>query len=309
MSLRAVTMACLVLGLLTVATVLGGVPTVAPVPPTLPETVRQGLETRSQALRQQYAALVAKNDAFAAQYGNRDIPKGSPEAQAALQAMAELKAAMDKYAADVEKFNKDVQAAGQEAKATPTSAKAPAATGKALSWEDGHPERKAWSDELRSAIKPNLGRLEMAEDIDKFAPNYKSLSESRQIDVWAALFVAIACYESEYNPHSILKETSGQDSVGLLQLSYENQAAYDLEPLDRKAKSLEDPLVNLRCGVKILAHWVEKDHVIAAGSSLKDGRGGARYWSNALGRPPPRRHSGDGEETGPGRVTAGRSRS
>ena len=97
--------------------------------------------------------------------------------------------------------------------------------------------------------------------------------------MWAALFAAIAYYESGYDPHSIFKEASGQNSVGLLQLSYEDQRAYGLEPLDRKARSLEDPLVNLRCGVRIMANLVARDHVIAGGSSLKDGRGGGRYWS------------------------------
>ena len=169
--------------------------------------------------------------------------------------------------------------AGPGTPAVPAVPAAPAATVKVLSWEGGHPERGAWSDELRSAIRPALANLELAQDIEKFAPNYKGLPESRRIDVWAALFVAIAYYESGYDPRSIFKETSGQDSVGLLQLSYEDQKPYGLEPLDRKARSLEDPLVNLRCGVKIMAHLVARDRVIAGGSSLKDGRGGGRYWS------------------------------
>jgi soluble lytic murein transglycosylase-like protein len=160
-----------------------------------------------------------------------------------------------------------------------------------LAWEIGHPERRAWSDELRRAVAASLPALEQATDVSRFAPNYTALSPSRRIEVWAALFVAIARFESGYDPHNVYREPFGQDSVGLLQLSYEDQAAYRLEPLDRRAKSLEDPLVNLRCGVKILARLVRRDGLIAAGTSLKDARGGARYWSTLW--PGPRHHLAD----------------
>lgn len=133
--------------------------------------------------------------------------------------------------------------------------------------------------------------LEQASDITRFAPNYATLPPPRRVEVWAAIFVAIARYESAYDPHNLYREPFGQDSVGLLQLSYEDQATYGLEPLDRQARSLEDPLVNLRCGVKILARLIRRDGVIAAGSSLKNARGGARYWSTLWSGP--RHHLAD----------------
>jgi hypothetical protein len=68
------------------------------------------------------------------------------------------------------------------------------------------------------------------------------------------------------------------DSIGLVQLSYEDEPIYYLEHLDRDAKSLEDPLVNLRCGVKIMSTLVAKDGVVAS-SEGGTHRGGARYWS------------------------------
>jgi hypothetical protein len=70
----------------------------------------------------------------------------------------------------------------------------------------------------------------------------------------------------------------GVDSVGLLQLSYEDEPIYHLEQLDRNTRSLEDPLVNLRCGVKIMSTLVAKDGVVASSNGGKH-RGGARYWS------------------------------
>ena len=49
----------------------------------------------------------------------------------------------------------------------------------------------------------------------------------------------------------------------MLQFSYEDQNTNTLEQLHRLQRSSENPLVKLRCGVKILAHLVAKDEVIA----------------------------------------------
>jgi hypothetical protein len=68
------------------------------------------------------------------------------------------------------------------------------------------------------------------------------------------------------------------DSVGLLQLSYEDQSAYHLEPLDRQRRTLEDPLVNLRCSMTIMAHLIARDRVVARGTG-DHSRGAAAYWS------------------------------
>lgn len=159
---------------------------------------------------------------------------------------------------------------------------APGATaqssGKVLVWENGHPERRAWSDELRRAIRSQIASLDKANDIEDFAPDYARLSTQDRVDVWAILVVAMARFETDnYDPTAKRLESSGQYSVGLLQLSYENESAYGLERLDREGKSLEDPLVNIRCGVKILAVLVAKDGVIASGTGSSS-RGGAKYW-------------------------------
>ena len=115
---------------------------------------------------------------------------------------------------------------------------------------------------------------------DQFAPGYSGLSASNQVRFWAELFVAIARFESNWKPNTIFHEPPplGVDSVGLLQLSYEDERNHHLEHLDRTAKSLENPLVNLRCGVKIMSNLVAKDGVVAS-SGTNGHRGGARYWS------------------------------
>ena len=73
------------------------------------------------------------------------------------------------------------------------------------------------------------------------------------------------------------REKDGFLSIGLFQISYRNQWHYGLEPL-ASAKVLEDPLVNIRSAVKIMAYLVDKDGVIASGSG-DNSLGGARFWS------------------------------
>jgi hypothetical protein len=115
---------------------------------------------------------------------------------------------------------------------------------------------------------------------DSFIPGYSALSPEMKIRFWCELVIAIAWFESSWNPRSIYHEPPplGVDSVGLLQLSYEDQDHYDLEHLDRQARRLEDPLVNLRCGVKILAKLVADNRVVER-SEGKKYSGAARYWS------------------------------
>ena len=147
-----------------------------------------------------------------------------------------------------------------------------------LSW-DSNPERKAWSSQLLESVASAKHELERGNP-ELFAPGYSGLGAQAQIKFWAELFVAMAKFESSWKPHEIFHEPPplGVDSVGLLQLSYEDEPRYHLEHLDRNAKSLEDPLVNLRCGVKIMSTLVAKDAVIASSDGGKH-RGGARYWS------------------------------
>jgi hypothetical protein len=147
-----------------------------------------------------------------------------------------------------------------------------------LSW-DTVEERKAWSAELLAAAALHKAELDRGNP-DLFIPGYLQLTPEQQLKFWAELVIGVAKFESSWKPHVIFHEPPplGIDSVGLLQLSYEDQSAYGLEPLSRSQKSLENPLVNLRCGVKIMARLVARDAVVARGKG-KQSRGAARYWS------------------------------
>jgi hypothetical protein len=147
-----------------------------------------------------------------------------------------------------------------------------------LSW-DNVLARKAWSTQLIASVTDRIAQLEQANP-NAFIDGYNTLSSALRIKFWAEMLIAIAKFESNWNPHDIFHEPPplGVDSIGLLQLSYQDQANYKLEPLSEAARSLEDPLVNLRCGVTIFATLVGQDRTVASSVSGKF-RGAARYWS------------------------------
>jgi transglycosylase-like protein with SLT domain len=156
-----------------------------------------------------------------------------------------------------------------------------------LSW-DAEPARRTWSAELAAAISDRLKELEDGNP-EQFVAGYTALPRTGRLRYWGELIVAMAKFESNWRPDVVFHEPPplGVDSVGLLQLSYEDEPIYKLEPLDRGRKTLEDPLVNLRCGVKILATLLTRDKVVAASAGTQH-HGGARYWS--VLRPGPKHH-------------------
>ncbi len=147
-----------------------------------------------------------------------------------------------------------------------------------LSWDDA-PKRKTWSFQLTDSVTMRKTQLDQGNP-EAFLTGYSTLSASLQIKFWAELLIAMSKFESDWDPHNIFHEPPplNNDSIGLLQLSYSDEVPCKLEPLDPGAKSLEDPLVNLRCGVKIFATLVAKDRTVAS-SNGNEHRGAARYWS------------------------------
>jgi Transglycosylase SLT domain len=146
-----------------------------------------------------------------------------------------------------------------------------------LSWDSQ--TRRPWSVTLLTSIQNALPKLALGNP-NGFLNGYDSLAADLQLKFWGELVVAVSKFESSWNPHDIFHEPPplSVDSVGLLQLSYQDESPYNLEPLSESHKSLEDPSINLRCGVTILAALVAKDRTVA--SSLNGRyRGGAAYWS------------------------------
>lgn len=150
--------------------------------------------------------------------------------------------------------------------------------GAALSWESSA-SRAAWSAELRGAVTAKKADLEKGKP-EEFIAGYNGLTVEMQVKFWAELIVGMAKFESGWKPTTRFKEPAPLNvwSIGLLQLSYEDAAHYPLEPLSRDAKSLEYPLVNLRCAVVILAKLLARDRAVV-GHWGGSHRGGAAYWS------------------------------
>lgn len=155
-----------------------------------------------------------------------------------------------------------------------------------LTW-DGNPAHIAWSAQLIESVTTALGQLELG-NADAFIAGYAKLSQDNRIRFWCELVIAMAWFESGWKPDTIYHEPAplNMDSIGLLQLSYADAKHYPLEPLDIARKSLQDPLVNLRCGVTILATLVAQNKTVA--ESTGQHKGAARYWS--VIRPGPAHH-------------------
>jgi hypothetical protein len=137
-----------------------------------------------------------------------------------------------------------------------------------------------WDKELRYQISQSLPDLEEARDIETWCPTYHLLGEFDRIDVWGTLFVAVAFYESSYNPRNKHLEDSGEWSLGLFQLStpdemnWCNHATWN---------DLFDPINNVRCAVPLMSHLIAKDGVLTAGNNGTTAMGAAKYWSTMRG--------------------------
>lgn len=126
-----------------------------------------------------------------------------------------------------------------------------------------------------------------ADDMDRrFFPGYKGLVPVAQAKVWLTLFGAIAARESGidratgfFKTSVVYRESSGDDSEGLFQLTYGDKHA----PKTKADGDLHDPILNLTVALKIGADLVASNGVVAAGGYVKYGaeapKGLAKYWS------------------------------
>ena len=137
----------------------------------------------------------------------------------------------------------------------------------------------------------DLKTLKRAKDLEKFCPNYLKLAPHGQKEVWSELLQAMAFAESDNQVQEYYMDSN--PSIGLLQISYADekqhgcvfpnhlgdtigktrpQAILVLEALKAKITHLKktnkvnleeyiqgsiyDPIMNLRCGIKILSDQI-----------------------------------------------------
>lgn len=137
-----------------------------------------------------------------------------------------------------------------------------------------------WSKFTLSFVKSHLAQFDKAEkDMQRFCPNYLQFNQDQRSVAWGYLIGAIVQYESGYDPTDGMTETNGDVSQGLLQLTYGNAHC----PKSKAQGDLNDPIVNLNCGLQIMADYVSEDAVVAGGGYVQYGappaKGAARYWS------------------------------
>jgi hypothetical protein len=129
-----------------------------------------------------------------------------------------------------------------------------------------------------------------SDDMGNFCPNYSNLTSNQKLNFWVYLVSGVVKYESGFNPLSRYQEsTMGTDPItgqpvwseGLMQLSYQDTQGYpfcefnwsvdrNLSATDPK-KTILDPYINLKCGIRILNKIVGNKHLIAFNSG--------HYWS------------------------------
>jgi uncharacterized protein YraI len=154
----------------------------------------------------------------------------------------------------------------------------------AFSWDGKHPSSKQWNVYARDAIRQKGQALtsDTPSDVSSFCPAYSRRSAADKEQFWIGLLSAMTRFESNYNPKlsytENFRDSQGNRVVsrGLLQLSLESARNYGC--VLSSAQALHEPQANLSCGVRIVNRWVERDGVIAGGSS-SGWRGAARYWS------------------------------
>jgi hypothetical protein len=124
-----------------------------------------------------------------------------------------------------------------------------------------------WNAEALRALE-NHGRAltsVVPEDINEWCPYYEQASEAQRRAFWVGFMSALAKYESTYKPGAV---GGGGRWFGLLQILPATARGYDC--VAGTGEALKDGGANLSCAVRIMAHTVPRDGVIAQ----NDGRWG-----------------------------------
>lgn len=153
-------------------------------------------------------------------------------------------------------------------------------------WEGNHEDAREWTVFTFEQIATEGPDLLNAtpEDLLDFCPT-SDMNEGDIRNFYVYLLSSVVQLESGFDPDTHYEEPTITDSQGrpvisrgLLQLSLEssNSSSYDCG--FRSAADLHDPMQNLRCGIRILNHWVDR-HGRIAGRIDGTWQGGAKYWS------------------------------
>ncbi len=144
-----------------------------------------------------------------------------------------------------------------------------------LAWEHNHPERKVWSNELRSQFRTYLQTISPSVAASDLCPGWASMTADQQVNALSAMAVSLASHESSFIPTARLFESNGTWSIGLFQISYEDEFKWC--KMDRASESLNDPLNNIDCAVGEIARVAKSDATM--NNPDKPYKGMSTYWS------------------------------
>lgn len=159
-----------------------------------------------------------------------------------------------------------------------------------LSWDKQIKSGPSWTETTVREVSKNFETLNKADDISLFCPAYGMLDRDHRIWVWSELVANMALFESNWKPTVYLHEPElGTDAVtgktvvsqGLLQLGYgdtkwANWCKFNWEEdkdksLDDPTRTVNDPHINLACGIGILSNQIKTRGRILTGKGA--------YWA------------------------------
>jgi len=139
----------------------------------------------------------------------------------------------------------------------------------AMRW-DHRPESAAWTRAALTAAAGHGAALSatLPADIETWCPGYRSADAPKRNAFWVGLISAMAKHESTWNPGAV---GGGGRWFGLVQIAPATARGYGCAASSGAA--LQDGAANLSCAIRIMAHTVPRDGVVAQG-----GRGVAADW-------------------------------
>lgn len=151
-----------------------------------------------------------------------------------------------------------------------------------LYWEnttEPHPERMPWSDALLTGFVNDFELFSSAKDVTEFCPKFHSLDKTGKLKALGEFWVAVAYFESGFNPKSEsvdvgTKSDKGSWSVGLYQLSGNDNSSKELGGSYEK---LKDPVFNIKVSLVQLKKQVSK-----RGLFFLPNHDSMRYWAVIL---------------------------
>lgn len=136
---------------------------------------------------------------------------------------------------------------------------------------DHHPEGNYWTGQALQVIFHGAGQPltnVVPRDIATWCPSYPQNDSDDRASFWIGLLSAMAKHESTWNPAAV---GGGGQWFGLVQISPATARGYGCGATSGAA--LQDGAANLSCAIRIMAHTVPRDGVVAEGM-----RGVAADW-------------------------------